>query len=131
MKALNHDREEEVEVDYHQQKITIWVNKDLHKVYSEYYQAAENRVILSSFFAVPALEDVLAMLKSYGSRQERDQEFGTYKWYQVIRSKLSENKIDLDKEDSVMKIANRLLPHVFKSNLEEFGNIYRQFTMEK
>ena len=120
------DRDEEIEIDYRQQKITIWINKALHAIYSEYYKAPENRVLLSSFFAVPALEDVISMLKTY-SRQERDQEFGKYKWYQVIKSRLSSEKIDLDKEDSIIRIANKLLPHVFKSNVEEFGNMYKQY----
>ena len=120
------DRDEEIEIDYRQQKITIWINKELHNVYSKYYKAPENRVLLSSFFAVPALEDVISMLKTY-SKLERDQEFGKYKWYQVIKSRLSAEKIDLDKEDSIIKIADRLLPHVFKSNVEEFGNMYKQY----
>lgn len=120
------DREEEIEIDYRQPKITIWINKELYNTYSEYYKAPENRVLLSSFFAVPALEDVISMLKMY-SRQDRDQEFGKYKWYQVIKSRLSAENLDIDKEDSIIKIANRLLPHVFKSNVEEFGNMYKQY----
>ena len=118
--------DEEIEIDYSQNKITIYINEELHALYKKYYEAPENRVILASFFATPALEDVLSMMKM-SSPEDLEIEYGKLKWYQVIKSKLAEKKIDLSKEDSLVKISNMLLPHVFRSNVEEFGNMYDQY----
>ncbi|MBR0420197.1 MAG: hypothetical protein IJI66_13635 [Erysipelotrichaceae bacterium] len=118
--------DEEIEIDYSQNKITIYINEELHALYKKYYEAPENRVILASFFATPALEDVLSMMKM-SSPDDLEVEYGKLKWYQVIKSKLTEKKIDIFKEDSLVKIANTLLPHVFRSNVEEFGNMYDQY----
>lgn len=120
------DRDEEIEIDYRQNKITILINKDLHALYKKYYDAPENRVILASFFAAPALEDTISMMKSC-SCEELDQEYGKFKWYQVVKNKLNEQKIDINKEDSIIKIVNKLLPHIFKVNVETFGNMYDQY----
>ena len=43
----------------------------------------------------------------------------------MLKSRLSELDIDLAKEDSMTKVANMVVPHIFKQNIEQFKVVFK------
>lgn len=116
---------EEISIDFMSQgKITIYLNNDLYEQYNKIYEAPETRMFLASLFAAPVLVDVLSYIKN--ADQDALDSISHLKWYQVISSRLQELKIDLNIEDSMTKIANIVIPHIFKSNIEQFGDVFKE-----
>ncbi len=116
---------EEISIDFMSQgKITIYLNNDLYEKYNKIYEAPETRMFLASLFAAPVLVDVLSYIKN--ADQDALDSISHLKWYQVLSSRLQELKIDLSKEDSMTKIANFVIPHIFKSNIEQFGDVFKE-----
>lgn len=115
---------DEISVDwFDRNKITIFLNEDTFTKYKMLYQASDVRSLLASMFAVPVLVDVLWYIKKAGN--EELESLKELKWYQVINAKVKELYLDLDKEDSMTKIANIILPHVFNSNIELFTDVFK------
>jgi len=104
-------------------KITIFLNNDIFEKYDELYQASEIRMFLASLFAAPVLVDVLSYIK-HAEQDALDSILGK-KWYQVLLSRLTELSIDLSKEDSMTKVANMIIPHIFKQNIEQFKVVFK------
>lgn len=113
---------EEIAADFSGQKITIWLNAEAHDKYSKLYEAPETRGFLSSFLAAPVLVDVLYFIKNMSAEDRFDCE--TKKWYQVIDKRLKDLKIDLTIEDSMIKIANLILPKLFTSSIESMTVVF-------
>lgn len=115
---------EEISVDMlSRDKITILLNEETFSKYQTLYQASDVRTLLASMFAVPVLVDALSYIKNADSEEiESVQEL---KWYQVVDAKIRELHLDLSKEDSMTKIANIILPHVFKTNIESFTDVFK------
>ena len=80
-------------------------------------------MFLATLFAAPVLVDVLSYIKH--ADQDAIDSISHLKWYQVLTSRLIELKIDLSKEDSMTKIANVILPHIFKTNIEQFKIVFK------
>ncbi|MCH5296908.1 MAG: hypothetical protein J1E85_04480 [Ruminococcus sp.] len=115
---------EEVSVDMlSRDKITILLNEDTFAKYQKLYEAPEVRSILASMFAVPVLVDALSYIKNADS--EILDGLKGLKWYQVVEAKICELCLDLSNEDSMTKIANVILPHVFKTNIESFTDLFK------
>ena len=80
-------------------------------------------MFLASLFAAPVLADILSYIKY--ADQDKIDSISHLKWYQVLDSRLLELNIDLNVEDSMTKIANAIIPHIFKSNIEQFGEVFK------
>ena len=78
--------------------------------------------MLASFFAASVLADVLSYLKN--AYDEDLDSVSDKKWYSVIQARLSALKIDLKKEDSMTKVANQVLPHIFKTSLDSLKQVF-------
>lgn len=122
IRKQNERPKEEVSADYSGGKITIWLNEDTHNKFEKLYSAPETRGFLSSFFATPVLVDVLHYIKNMSEEDRSLCE--NKKWYQVISHRLKELKIDLLAEESMTKVANLVLPHVFPSSIEAMTNVF-------
>jgi hypothetical protein len=48
----------------------------------------------------------------------------TKKWFSVIQARLSALKIDLQSEASMTKVANQVLPHIFKHSIESMKQVF-------
>ena len=115
---------DEIIVDYvSYDKITIFLNNEIFEKYDELYQASEIRMFLASLFAAPVLVDVLSFVK-HADQDSLDSISGK-KWYQVLASRLIELNIDLSKEESMTKVANMIIPHIFKQNIEQFKVVFK------
>lgn len=116
---------EEVSVDMlTRDKITILLNEETFAKYQKLYEAPDVRSLLASMFAVPVLVDALSYIKNADS--DAIDALSEIKWYQVVTAKIKELKIDLSNEDSMTKIANLILPHVFKTNIETFIEVFKK-----
>lgn len=115
---------EEISVDMlTRDKITILLNEDTFTKYQILYQASDVRSLLASMFAVPVLVDALSYVKN--ADPEEIEALQELKWYQVVDTKIKELHLDLSKEDSMTKIANTILPHVFRTNIESFTDVFK------
>ncbi|MGN1466689.1 MAG: hypothetical protein ACI4W1_00120 [Ruminococcus sp.] len=115
---------EEISVDMlTRDKITILLNEDTFTKYQVLYQASDVRSLLASMFAVPVLVDALSYIKN--ADPEEIEALQELKWYQVVDTKIKELHLDLSKEDSMTKIANTILPHVFRTNIESFTDVFK------
>lgn len=115
---------DEITVDFmSHDKITIFLNNDVYEKYSNLYEAPETRMFLASLFAAPVLVDVLSYIKH--ADQDMIDSIAHLKWYQVLSARLLELKIDLSTEDSMTKIANVIIPHIFKTNIEQFREVFK------
>ena len=115
---------DEITVDFmSHDKITIFLNNDVYEKYGNLYEAPETRMFLASLFAAPVLVDVLSYIKH--ADQDMIDSIAHLKWYQVLISRMVELKIDLALEDSMTKIANIIIPHIFKTNIEQFREIFK------
>ena len=115
---------DEITVDFmSHDKITIFLNNEIYEKYSNLYEAPETRMFLASLFAAPVLVDVLSYIKR--ADQDMIDSIAHLKWYQVLTARLLELKIDLSKEDSMTKIANVIIPHIFKTNIEQFKDVFK------
>lgn len=115
---------DEITVDFmSHDKITIFLNNDVYEKYSNLYEAPETRMFLASLFAAPVLVDVLSYIKH--ADQDMIDAIAHLKWYQVLNSRLLELKLDLNTEDSMTKIANVIIPHIFKTNIEQFREVFK------
>lgn len=116
---------EEVSVDMlTRDKITILLNEETFAKYQKLYEAPDVRSLLASMFAVPVLVDALSYIKNADS--DAIDGLSELKWYQVVSEKIKELKIDLANEDSMTKLANLILPHVFKTNIETFIEVFKK-----
>lgn len=116
---------EEVSVDLlTRDKITILLNEETFAKYQRLYEAPDVRTLLASMFAVPVLVDALSYIKNADA--DVIEGLSERKWYQVVNAKIKELNIDLTNEDSMTKIANIILPHVFKSNIETFIEVFKK-----
>ena len=115
---------EEITVDFlSRPKITVFLNEEIFAKYQELYEAPEARMFLASFFAAPVLVDALAYIKN-ASEDDKDTLSGL-KWYQVLQARMKELNIDLEQEISLTRVANIILPHIFKSNIEQFTSVFK------
>lgn len=118
------NKNEEISVDMlTRDKITILLNEDTFTKYQVLYQASDVRSLLASMFAVPVLVDALSYIKN--ADPEEIEALQELKWYQVVDTKIKELHLDLSKEDSMTKIANIILPHVFRTNIESFTDVFK------
>lgn len=125
------DQKEEMLVDYIQDpkgKISIKLNEETYEKYCELYKAPDPRIILASLFAIPALIDALAYIKC--ATQDDLEGIENQKWYQVVSSKLKDEKIDLESEVSLSNVANRIMPRIFVSTVEKLTDVCKVLLKE-
>lgn len=115
---------DEITVDFmSHDKITIFLNNEVFEKYIALHEAPETRMFLASLFAAPVLVDILSYIK-YADQDMLDA-ISHLKWYQILNSRLVELKIDLSVEDSMTKISNIIIPHIFKTNIEQFNIVFK------
>lgn len=114
---------EDISVDFlSDHKIKILLNSETYEKYQKLYEAPELRTVLASFFAAPVLVDVLSYLKN--ATDEDMDSVSDFKWFSVIQARLSALKIDIKTEDSMTKVANQVLPHIFKTSIESMKQVF-------
>lgn len=119
---------EEVSANFSDNKIYIYLNDDTYEKYQQLYVAPDVRVILASFFAAPVLVDVLNFMKHM--TEEDRMVYEDKKWYQVITHRINELKIDITTEESLTKIANMILPHIFSSTITSLTTLCKELLKE-
>ncbi len=112
---------EEISADFSQDKIVIYLNADAYDKYQKLYEAPDVRGVLASFFAAPVLVDVLNYIKNMTEEERISAE--EKKWYQVIQFRIKELNIDLNSENSLAKLVNLILPHVFVNAVESLTQL--------
>lgn len=123
IRQQNDHPDEDISVDiFSDDKIRILLNRETYDKYRKLYEAPEVRTVLASMFAVPVLVDVLSYIKHAGV--DELESVSTKKWYSVILSRLSALNIDLSAESSMTKVANIVLPNVFKTSVESFTQVF-------
>lgn len=123
IRQQNDNPNEDISVDiFSDHKIRILLNKETYEKYRKLYEAPEVRTVLASLFAVPVLVDVLSYVRNASA--EDLESISNRKWYTVICSRLSALNIDLHAESSMTKVANLVLPHVFKTSVESFTQVF-------
>lgn len=115
---------EEILINLRNPKITILLNDELYEQYNRLNEAPETRTILASLFAIPALVDVLSVVKNAGT--DDLEEYANYKWYDVLNSRLKELKIELQNEESMIRVANLVIPHFFKQGVDKFEYLFNE-----
>lgn len=116
------DMEEDIRIDlfdHPKGKISIFLNTEMHELYQQLNEAPENRTILASLFALPAIVEALFVMKNTDNKDD----FIDKKWYQVIMDRLDKLQIDLETQDSMVDVANRILPHVFMNTAKSFKDL--------
>ncbi len=114
---------EDISVDFlSDDKIKILLNSETYEKYQKLYEAPDVRTVLASFFAAPVLVDVLSYIRN--ATDEDLESVSGKKWFLVIQARLTALQIDLKAEDSMTKVANQILPHIFKNAVEEFKSIF-------
>lgn len=127
----NPNQKYEVVVDYTSDakgKIAIYLNEETYGKYCNLYKAPDPRIILASLFAIPALIDALAYIKCLSEEDKESLE--SLKWYQVIVSKLKEEKINLENETSLTNVANKIMPRIFVSTVEKLTDVCKVLLKE-
>jgi hypothetical protein len=123
IRQQNDHPDEDISVDiFSDDKIRILLNRETYDKYRKLYEAPEVRTVLASMFVVPVLVDVLSYIKHAGV--DELESVSTKKWYSVILSRLSALNIDLAAESSMTKVANIVLPNVFKTSVESFTQVF-------
>lgn len=90
-------------------RILIYLSEETYKEYQDMNSSSDAKNILATLFVVPALIEAFARIE-YAKAQYED-----YRWFQVITEKMRENNITF--KDGYINAANKLIPHVFKSNI--------------
>ncbi len=80
-------------------------------------------------FAASVLIDVLSYIKN--SSEDDIEDIKDKKWYQVINSRLDTLSIDLKLESSLTKVANMVLPHIYKEFVDSFKNAFESLMPEE
>ena len=113
---------EEINTDFSDHKISIYLNEELYTKYHDLYAASDIRSALTTSFAAPVLVDVLNHIK-HMSEEERI-EASSRKWYQVIMHRIEELKLDnWEREESMTKIANMVLPKLFATSIDSLTKL--------
>lgn len=81
-----------MDVDLMGNKITIQLRSEDYDRYSSLVPAAHLESVIASLVAVPVLVEAIESIRS---SEDADQEYGNYRWYRVIKSKLKSDGIDL------------------------------------
>ena len=98
-----------MDIDLMGNKITIQLKTEDYDRYSSLVPAAHLESVIASLIAVPALIEALESVKS---AEDADQDFGNYRWYRVIKSKLASEGVDLSSGEfptATVALTQRLL----------------------
>lgn len=98
-----------MDLDLMGNKITIRLRSEDYERYSTLVPAVHLETIIASIVAVPVLIEVL---EDVLTSDDADQEFGNYRWYRVIKSKLTSEGIDLSSGEfpiATVALAQKLL----------------------
>lgn len=127
----NPDQKDEMVVNYLSDakgKIGIYLNEETYGKYCDLYKAPDPRIILASLFAIPALIDALSYIKC--ATEDEKESLETQKWYQVVNSRLVDEKIDLENEVSLANVANKIMPRIFVSTVEKLTDVCKELLKE-
>jgi hypothetical protein len=114
--------DQEIAIDVSTDKITILLYDDIYNSYFDCNQEPKIKTIISSMFATSVLVDVLSFIKHCSADDLED--IKDKKWYQVISSRLETLEINIASEDYMTKVANLVLPHVYKSFVDSVKNTF-------
>lgn len=95
-------------------KINIWLKRDLHEQYQELEKEPTIKLMLSSYFVMPALIEALNFINQGNSTTNSD-EYELAKergWFQAINNRLIGLGIELSDINSMTTIANKLLSDI-------------------
>lgn len=114
-----------IEIGLTKDKIEIYLPDNVFQVYSKYKKSKFYLDIMSSVIILPALMSVLDNLKDVGENGSVD--YGDKRWFLVIRRKLKEEGIDLEKgelktEDS-FRLSQQILDFINARSLESLTKL--------
>jgi len=114
-----------IEIGLTKDKIEIYLPDNVFQVYSKYKKSKFYLDIMSSVIILPALMSVLDNLKDVG--ENGSVEYGDKRWFLVIRRKLKEEGIDLEKgelktEDS-FRLSQQILDFINARSLESLTKL--------
>ncbi len=104
-------------------KINIWLKRDMHKLYQELREEPRFKMLLASYFVMPALIETLTFMKYDGASGDNE-EVKSKGWFQSLEGRLAGLKIDLKTTDlSIATIANKILNDMVQVSMDNLKNI--------
>ncbi len=104
-------------------KINIWLKRDMHNLYQELREHPRFRMLLASYFVIPALIETLTFMKYDGASVDNE-EVKTKGWFQSLEGRLAGLKIDLATTDlSITTIANKILNDMVQVSMDNLKSI--------
>jgi len=121
-----------IEIGLTKDKIEIYLPDNVFQVYSKYKKSKFYLDIMSSVIILPALMSVLDNLKDVG--ENGSVEYGDKRWFLVIRRKLKEEGIDIEKgelktEDS-FRLSQQILDFINARSLESLTKLENEAVEE-
>jgi len=117
----------EIEINCSNDNIEIYLSNQAHDDYNHLKGNDSYSLILSGLYVMPALIEVLSIMKSETSIDD----YENCKWYKVIKSKLDKYNISLENESSLIVVANRILPDIFEKAVSSIKHIESQLDREE
>jgi len=112
-----------MDIDLMGNKITIRLRSEEYDRYSALVPAVHLEAVLASVVAIPVLVETLESIRS---SEDADQDFGNYRWYRVIKSKLVSDGIDPSSGEfptSAVALTQRLLEQPVSQALQTIQTI--------
>lgn len=104
-------------------KINIWLKRDMHNLYQELREHPRFRMLLASYFVIPALIETLTFMKYDGASGDNE-EIKSKGWFQSLEGRLEGLKIDLATTDlSITTIANKILNDMVQESMNSLKSI--------
>lgn len=114
-----------IRVDYTEDpnKISIWLKRDMHNLYQELREEPPFRILLASYFVLPALVETLSFMKYEGASGDNE-EIINKGWYQSLENRLASLHIDINDSDlSITTIANKILSDMIQESMNSLKSI--------
>lgn len=97
-----------IEVDIYDEKITIKLPLEVHKIYKQFKGNSQYNEIFISTIILPSLMHVLSEIKS-GSGGVMNQSMEDFRWFRVIKKKLTELNLDIEDSYDLLFFAQEIL----------------------
>lgn len=103
-------------------KINIWLRRDLHILYQDLREEPAIRMLLTSYFILPALIEALSFIKYEGPNGDNE-DIISRGWYQSLNDRLLKLGIKLEEEFSITSVANRILNDIIQEGMNSLKHI--------
>lgn len=103
-------------------KINIWLRRDLHNLYQDLREEPAIRLLLTSYFILPALIEALCFIKYEGANGDNE-DIISRGWYQSLNDRLMKLGIKLEDEFSITSVANKVLNDIIQEGMNSLKHI--------